>query len=197
MRRYVWRDLVRNPRRTLAATAGVVLGVGLFSAVLFFIDGSGATLTAARDRPARARHAARAHLAARQRPALARAARPGGLDPRREAGHDHAARDQRRGRAGARRRRPGRAAPAAPLSPRHGDPRTARGCHDPGGQQPARQGVAGLGRNIGTVAPGATVTLTYRARASRAVRAQSAATARPHLESREPRAGSARTALSA
>jgi hypothetical protein len=37
---------VRNPRRTLAATAGVVLGVGLFSAVLFFIDGSGATLTA-------------------------------------------------------------------------------------------------------------------------------------------------------
>ena len=46
MRRYIWRELVRNPRRTLAAVAGVVLGVGLFSAVLFFIDGSGATLTA-------------------------------------------------------------------------------------------------------------------------------------------------------
>ena len=42
---YVWRDLVRNPRRTLASLAGVVLGVGLFSAVLFFIDGSGATMT--------------------------------------------------------------------------------------------------------------------------------------------------------
>ena len=42
---YVWRDLVRNPRRTLASLAGVVLGVGLFSGVLFFIDGSGATLT--------------------------------------------------------------------------------------------------------------------------------------------------------
>ena len=42
---YVWRDLVRNPRRTFASLAGVVLGVGLFSGVLFFIDGSGATMT--------------------------------------------------------------------------------------------------------------------------------------------------------
>ena len=46
MRSYVWRELVRNPRRTLAALAGVALGVGLFSGVLFFIDGSGATMTA-------------------------------------------------------------------------------------------------------------------------------------------------------
>ena len=38
---------------------------------------------------------------------------------------------------------------------------------------PLAQGVAGLGRNIGTVAPGATVTITYRARAARAVRAGS------------------------
>ena len=36
---------MRNPRRTLASLAGVALGVGLFSGVLFFIDGSGATLT--------------------------------------------------------------------------------------------------------------------------------------------------------
>src|SRR5436190_18572229 len=42
---YVWRDLVRNPRRTLAALVGLVLGVALFSSVLFFIDGSGATMT--------------------------------------------------------------------------------------------------------------------------------------------------------
>jgi putative ABC transport system permease protein len=42
---YVWRDLVRNPRRTLAALAGIALGVGLFSAVLFFIDGSSASMT--------------------------------------------------------------------------------------------------------------------------------------------------------
>ncbi|MEA2221666.1 MAG: hypothetical protein QOH83_42, partial [Solirubrobacteraceae bacterium] len=45
MRSFVWRELVRNPRRTLASLAGIVLGVGLFSAVLFFVDGSGATMT--------------------------------------------------------------------------------------------------------------------------------------------------------
>jgi putative ABC transport system permease protein len=43
---YVWRDLRRNPRRTLTALAGMTLGIGLFSAVLFFIDGSSATMTA-------------------------------------------------------------------------------------------------------------------------------------------------------
>ena len=42
---YVWRDLVRNPRRSLAALTGITLGVGLFSAVLFFIDGSSASMT--------------------------------------------------------------------------------------------------------------------------------------------------------
>jgi len=42
---YVWRDLVRNPRRTLAALVGIMLGVGLSSGVLFFIDGSAATMT--------------------------------------------------------------------------------------------------------------------------------------------------------
>ena len=44
--RYVWRDLRRNPRRSLTALAGLTLGIGLFSAVLFFIDGSSATMTA-------------------------------------------------------------------------------------------------------------------------------------------------------
>jgi putative ABC transport system permease protein len=43
--RYVWRDLLHNPRRTLASLVGVTLGVGLFSGVLFFMDGSGATMT--------------------------------------------------------------------------------------------------------------------------------------------------------
>ncbi len=42
---FVWKDLLRNPRRTLASLVGVVVGVGLFSAVLFFIDGSGASMT--------------------------------------------------------------------------------------------------------------------------------------------------------
>jgi putative ABC transport system permease protein len=44
--RYVLKDLLRNPRRTLASLAGVIIGVGLFSSVLFFIDGSGASMTA-------------------------------------------------------------------------------------------------------------------------------------------------------
>ncbi len=43
--RFVRRDLWRNPRRTLASLVGVIVGVGLFSAVLFFIDGSGAAMT--------------------------------------------------------------------------------------------------------------------------------------------------------
>ncbi|MGH2594636.1 MAG: FtsX-like permease family protein [Actinomycetota bacterium] len=43
---FVLKDLVRNPRRTLASMVGVVIGVGLFSSVLFFIDGSGASMTA-------------------------------------------------------------------------------------------------------------------------------------------------------
>lgn len=43
--RYARRDLVRNPRRTIASLVGVILGVGLFSGVLFFIDGSGASMT--------------------------------------------------------------------------------------------------------------------------------------------------------
>ncbi|MEO7197066.1 MAG: FtsX-like permease family protein [Solirubrobacterales bacterium] len=45
MLKYARRDLLRNPRRTLASLIGVVLGVGLFSGVLFFIDGSGASMT--------------------------------------------------------------------------------------------------------------------------------------------------------
>ena len=45
MFRYVWRDLLHNPRRTLASLIGVALGVGLLSGLLFFMDGSGATLT--------------------------------------------------------------------------------------------------------------------------------------------------------
>lgn len=43
--RYVIADLVRNPRRTLSTIAGVILGVGLFCGVLFFIDGLSASMT--------------------------------------------------------------------------------------------------------------------------------------------------------
>jgi putative ABC transport system permease protein len=43
--RLVFVDLVRNPRRTLTTVVGVVLGVGLFCGVLFFVDGLSASMT--------------------------------------------------------------------------------------------------------------------------------------------------------
>ena len=43
--RFVVADLLRNPRRTLWTTLGVMLGVGFFCAVLFFIDGLSASMT--------------------------------------------------------------------------------------------------------------------------------------------------------
>jgi putative ABC transport system permease protein len=45
MRSYVVRDLVRNPRRTLASVAGIALAVGLFSGVSFFVDSSSSQMT--------------------------------------------------------------------------------------------------------------------------------------------------------
>ncbi len=44
-RSYVVLDLVRNPRRTLSTMVGVILGVGLFCGVLFFVDGLSASMT--------------------------------------------------------------------------------------------------------------------------------------------------------
>ena len=43
--KYVWADLVRNPRRTLSTVIGVMLGIGLTSAILFFVDGLSASMT--------------------------------------------------------------------------------------------------------------------------------------------------------
>ena len=43
---YVLRDLLRNPRRTLASVAGVALAVGLFSGIAFFVDSSSSQMTA-------------------------------------------------------------------------------------------------------------------------------------------------------
>lgn len=42
---YSLRELLRNPRRTLASVVGVALGVGLFASIAFFIDGSAALMT--------------------------------------------------------------------------------------------------------------------------------------------------------
>ena len=43
--RYVFADLIRNPRRTLSTMVGVTMGVGLFCGVLFFVDGLSASMT--------------------------------------------------------------------------------------------------------------------------------------------------------
>jgi putative ABC transport system permease protein len=42
---YSLRELLRNPRRTLASVAGVALGVGLLASVSFFIDTSASAMT--------------------------------------------------------------------------------------------------------------------------------------------------------
>jgi putative ABC transport system permease protein len=44
--RYVLADLIRNPRRTFSTLIGVVLGVGLACAILFFFDGLSSSMTA-------------------------------------------------------------------------------------------------------------------------------------------------------
>jgi putative ABC transport system permease protein len=43
--RYSFRDLLRNPRRTLASVIGVALAVSLFASTAFFVDGSAARMT--------------------------------------------------------------------------------------------------------------------------------------------------------
>ena len=43
--KYVWADLIRNPRRTLSTMIGVILGVGLACAILFFVDGLSSSMT--------------------------------------------------------------------------------------------------------------------------------------------------------
>jgi len=43
--KYVWADVVRNPRRTLSTMIGVILGVGLACAILFFVDGLSSSMS--------------------------------------------------------------------------------------------------------------------------------------------------------
>jgi putative ABC transport system permease protein len=162
---YVRRDLLRNPRRTLAALVGVTLGVGLFSGVLFFIDGSGASMT----------KRALAPLAIDMQRVLG-APSGGGLEL--------SERLSPTGRVAAGRRvkftltvankggAPGNEvvvndAPRAPFAYLQGTTTlNGRRLPDQGGEIPLSQGAAMTGLNIGTVGPRRTVTLTYLARAS-------------------------------
>ena len=167
MLRYAWRELTRNPRRTLASMAGVALGVGLFSGLLFFIDGSGATMTARALEPLsldmqrvltaplgsglrlEERIAPAGPLRAGATVTVTLRVSNGGADP----AHDVVVGDQ----------------PPPQLSYIRGTARLrGRPIRDVAGRNPLSQGVAGLGLNIGRVAPAAAVTISYEARAERA-----------------------------
>jgi putative ABC transport system permease protein len=183
VRSYVWRELVRNRRRTIASLAGVSLGVGLFSAVLFFIDGSGATMTARAVAPLaldmqrvltsplgsglrlEERLGARGSIEAGESVTITLRVINGGADP----AHDVVVADET----------PAPLRYVARTAKLNGMP-----LPDAGGRSPLSQGVAGLGRNIGTVAAASTVTITYTARAERAVRAR-AVRLRARVSSRE------------
>jgi putative ABC transport system permease protein len=165
---YVWRDLVRNPRRTLASLIGVILGVGLFSGVLFFIDGSSATMTQraidplAIDMQRVLTSPLSGGLRLKERLSAPSALRPGqraritltvinnGLEPANEV----VVNDE-----------------PPPRLIYVGGTTTLNGSavRDKAGQSPLAQGLARSGLNIGTVPPETTVELTYVARATRAI----------------------------
>lgn len=167
---YVWRDLVRNPRRTAASMLGITLGIGLFSALLFFDDGSGATLTRRAIAPL-----ALDMQAVINRP-LGRSLRfeerlvaPTSLQPGQEADvvltvvNDAPVAANEVVVSGE---------PPPPLTYVAGTTRkevTGGGLQevaDVRAQSPLAQGLARTGLNLGTLAPGVKVTLTYRARAA-------------------------------
>lgn len=166
--RYVWRDLLHNPRRTLASLVGVTLGVGLFSGVLFFIDGSGATLTERALAPLALdiqrvltsspsgglrlseRLSAQAALGPGQEAAIILSLTNEGAASANEVVVNDV--------------------PPPPLTYVHGTTTMGgRPVSDIGGESPLAHGLAGFGLNIGTVEPGTTVTISYVVRAGRAV----------------------------
>jgi putative ABC transport system permease protein len=181
---YVWRELLRNPRRTLAALAGVTLGVGLFSAVLFFVDGSGASMTSRAIAP----------LALDMQRVLT-SPLGGGLGLREGLFPSGPLRAGQTARITLRVTNNG-AVPAnevvvadespPPLTYLSGTMTlNGRALRDRGGQSPLAQGLARTGLNIGTVSPRTTVTITYLVRARRAVGAASALPLHGTISSRE------------
>jgi len=161
--KYVWRDLLRNPRRTLTSLVGVVLGVGLFSSVLFFIDGSGASMTTraiaplALDMQRVLTSPLGDDLRFTERLAHAGPLRPGQttrviltvINDSAVPAHEVVVRD----------------VPPPPLAYVRGTATLGgRPLPDPSEGSPLAQGAAQTGLNIGTIAPGATVRLTYVAR---------------------------------
>ncbi len=184
MLRYVWRELVRNPRRTLAALVGVTLGVGLFSGVLFFIEGSSASMTSralaplALDMQRVLTNPLGGGLRFTEHVSPGGSLRPGqtvtitltvsnrGLQPANEV----VINDQ----------------PPSPLlyvpasTTLDGKP-----VHDKGGGSPLAQGLARSGLNIGTVPAKTAVRLRYAARTHRPIRSVAGLKLRGTISTRE------------
>jgi len=184
MLRYVWRDLVRNGRRTLAALVGIVLGIGLFSGVLFFIDGSEATMTERAIAPLvldmqrvltsplggglklEERIVGPESLLAGKEARVVLTVSNGEAEP----AHDVVVNDE----------------PPRPLEYVGGTTRfDGTPLPDVGGRIPLAQGLARSGLNIGTVQPSTTLRLTYVVRASEDVPSISALRLNGMVSSRE------------
>ena len=180
---YVLRDLLRNPRRTLASVVGVIVGVGLFSGVLFFIDGSGASMTRRAIAPVTLdmqrvlttpigggirfqQELADAALDAGRTTTLTLTVANDGVAP----AHEVVVRDR----------------PVAPLSYVPGSTEVdGTSIEDVDGKIPLFQGYAGIGLNIGTVAPGATRHITYQVVAAQSVPLTSDLPVQATISSRE------------
>jgi putative ABC transport system permease protein len=181
---YVWRDLVRNPRRTVASLVGVVLGVALFSGVLFFIDGSSATMTKRALAPLALdmqrvitsplgsglrldeRISAPSPLHAGEKATITLTVVNQGA----VAAHEVVVNDE----------------PPRPLTYVHGTTAlNGKALRDKGGRSPLAQGLARTGLNIGTVPPRRTVKLTYDAQTTRAVSAVGSLRPQGTISSRE------------
>ena len=167
MIRYAWRDLLRNPRRTLAAMTGVMLGVGLFSGVLFFVDGSGATMTARAVAPLTLDIQ---RIVTAEPTDLRLSERISGADAL--GGGDRAMIEITVTNGGA--------VAANDVVIRDEPPRRLRyvpetttldGTHQPDidGDSPLSHGIAGFGMNIGRLDAGASVTISYTVEATEAV----------------------------
>ena len=182
--RYVWRDLVRNPRRSLATLVGVTLGVGLFSAVLFFIDGSSASMTqrAVAPLPLDMQRVLTSPLG-EGLVLTERLDATGGLQPGRRVGVrlelvNHAAVPANEVVL--------RSEPAPQLTYVPGSA-TLDGVPitDVGRDSPLAQGGAKTGLNLGTIQPGVAVTVGYQVEATSPVAATESLSGRTSFSSRE------------
>ncbi|MDP9185075.1 MAG: ABC transporter permease, partial [Actinomycetota bacterium] len=183
MIRYARRDLARNPRRTLTSMAGVALGVGLFSGVLFFVDGSAATMTERALAPITLdiqrivtaeptglsiteQVTGAASIDAGRRATIEITVKNDGAAPANEVViHDE---------------------PPRPLRYVH-ETTTLDGAPEPDidGDSPLSHGIAGFGMNIGRMQPGASVIVTYTAEAATAVAEATSLPMRATVSSRE------------